>query len=336
MWLLVVATGPLHSGQFTITVSMSGHWGITVRLVTTLSPKNVHHSRWTKPRGAGAGSWWVITIGSRMGMKTYSPGWRSSSEWGTRLTSSAVVGGMEGVCLNFTASAGKSYVDNPPSNTMTGMTGTIETLAAWALTTLVSAFVGSYIGSYLKKKGEDRATREGFKNVRAELAETTRVTKEIERKISQEMWNEQRLWELKKEAIFSMMQAVGVVDDKIVALDAAYFATSTPPDRIEADSIHRKRDALYEALNDFSKKRSMAVLVCDPELMDHLSQVGKLVRRIASDLQQNKEISEEAYQQLRSLYSRAFDLARRELRVPEKKGDSVISSPQSSGSSARG
>src|SRR5947209_491574 len=33
VWFLVVATGPLHSGQFTMMVSMSGHWGRTVLLV---------------------------------------------------------------------------------------------------------------------------------------------------------------------------------------------------------------------------------------------------------------------------------------------------------------
>jgi hypothetical protein len=33
-------------------------------------------------------------------------------------------------------------------------------LILWALTTLLAAFVGSYLGSYLKKKGENRAIQE--------------------------------------------------------------------------------------------------------------------------------------------------------------------------------
>jgi hypothetical protein len=34
----------------------------------------------------------------------------------------------------------------------------METLIAWGLTTLAGSFIGSYLASYLKKKGENLAT----------------------------------------------------------------------------------------------------------------------------------------------------------------------------------
>jgi len=87
-----------------------------------------------------------------------------------------------------------------------------------ALTTLLSAFVGSYLAGYLKKKGESLATHEDFQAVLAELQETTRATKQIEAKISDEMWDRQKRWELRKEIFLEMLRAVGNAD---IALDHA-------------------------------------------------------------------------------------------------------------------
>jgi hypothetical protein len=85
-----------------------------------------------------------------------------------------------------------------------------------ALPTLLSAFVGSYLAGYLKKKGESLATHEDFEAVLAELQESTRATKQIEAKISDEMWDRQKRWELRKEIFLEMLRAVGNAD---VALD---------------------------------------------------------------------------------------------------------------------
>ena len=77
----------------------------------------------------------------------------------------------------------------------------------------------------------------------------------------------------------------------------------------------------------------MAILVCDHELINHLSSVRDVVRSITSDLHHKKEISEESYQQLRNLYSGAYELARRELRVPDDEDKSIVVMSQSTESS---
>jgi hypothetical protein len=57
---------------------------------------------------------------------------------------------------------------------------------ATAVITVVVAGGGAYLGSYLKKKGENWATKEDVK-------ELTRITKEIEAKITNEVWHQQRI-----------------------------------------------------------------------------------------------------------------------------------------------
>ena len=55
----------------------------------------------------------------------------------------------------------------------------------WALMILpfVSAGVGAYLGSYLKKKGENLATHEDIEIVLDQVRKVTQTTKEIEAKI---------------------------------------------------------------------------------------------------------------------------------------------------------
>jgi hypothetical protein len=59
---------------------------------------------------------------------------------------------------------------------------------ALGIAALVSG-LGAYFGAYLKRKGENYATKE-------DVAEITRITKEIEAKISDDTWARQRRWDL--------------------------------------------------------------------------------------------------------------------------------------------
>jgi hypothetical protein len=65
---------------------------------------------------------------------------------------------------------------------------TLTGAIAWGLTIISGAFLGSYLGAYMKKRGEQRAIDEGFKRILAQTAEAPMVTKEIENKLSNKVW----------------------------------------------------------------------------------------------------------------------------------------------------
>jgi hypothetical protein len=65
---------------------------------------------------------------------------------------------------------------------------------AATLTVLASLF-GSFLGSYMKKKGENLATRGALGDLVEQVRATTTATKAIEAKLSNEVWDRQRLWE---------------------------------------------------------------------------------------------------------------------------------------------
>jgi hypothetical protein len=77
--------------------------------------------------------------------------------------------------------------------------------------TAVIAGGGAYLGSYLKKKGENWATKEDLKQLVDQMSAVTHATKTIEARISTDIWYTQRMWELRKEALFQMLNEISNV-----------------------------------------------------------------------------------------------------------------------------
>jgi hypothetical protein len=103
----------------------------------------------------------------------------------------------------------------------------MEKLIALALTTLIGAFIGSFLGSYLKKKGENLATHEDLDKLVEQVRAVTTTTKEIEAKISTDVWDRQKRWEMKREVLFEATRRLGAVEDSLISLNAG-----RPGDRV--------------------------------------------------------------------------------------------------------
>jgi flagellar motor protein MotB len=92
----------------------------------------------------------------------------------------------------------------------------LETAAEYTgifITTMLGAGLGAYLGSFLKKKGEDLAMQEDIRKL-------TQATKEIEAKISTEMWDRQKRWELKRDVLFEAAKRLSELDDALIAWGA--------------------------------------------------------------------------------------------------------------------
>ena len=76
------------------------------------------------------------------------------------------------------------------------------------VTTVLGGGVGAYLGSYLKKKGENLATHEDIGRLVDQVTAVTRATKEIEGKISDDFWGQQRRWELHRDILLAAIDSV--------------------------------------------------------------------------------------------------------------------------------
>jgi hypothetical protein len=90
----------------------------------------------------------------------------------------------------------------------------------WAIGTLLSAFVGSFLAAYLSEKGKNLATREDVDNLVEQMSMVTKATKEIEARISGDLWDRQKRWELKREILFDAIRRLADLEEGLIALDS--------------------------------------------------------------------------------------------------------------------
>jgi hypothetical protein len=83
---------------------------------------------------------------------------------------------------------------------------------AVAVVTFLSGGAGAYVASYLKKKGENLATHEDIDKLVEQVRAVTTTTKEIEAKISGELWDKQRHWEAKRDSLLGTVKSLSSVD----------------------------------------------------------------------------------------------------------------------------
>jgi hypothetical protein len=160
----------------------------------------------------------------------------------------------------------------------------VEHIIYLLLSMLVSAFVGSYLAGYLRKKGENLATHEDINKLVAQVAAVTTATKEIEAKISNEVWERQRRWEIKKDAVFETMRELSTVLTTLGHLMTNY---SVPPDESTRLEMQKMRNDAYReyqsAHASFVRARMLAMVVSGKEVRNAFDQLELKAAGVARD-----------------------------------------------------
>jgi len=186
----------------------------------------------------------------------------------------------------------------------------------WGLSILVGAFVG-YLAGYMKKKGENLATKEDLDDLVKQVSAVTQATKAIEAKITDQVWNRQRHWEMKRDSLFAALEALGRVDDALVGITVVLEAEgkAANPDSLRSAKAEA-REAWHRAISDFQGKRVMALVVCGKKTNAALFNAGQQSKDCARKLFAGQSNSyEEATPSLKPAIARVFAVIRQELAV---------------------
>jgi len=173
----------------------------------------------------------------------------------------------------------------------------IYKLILWALTTLGSAFLGSYLGAYLKKKGENQAIHEDLTNVLEQVSAVTTTTKTIEAKISDDVWRRQKHWELKRDVLFEVLRKFRAAEETLVFFDGLMGVHAENPEVTHfLKSSVEAGEKWLAASGEFEEAQSLLEAVCDQELVAASKRLRRHLRSVAVKIG-NKEF--EAYKQSR-------------------------------------
>jgi hypothetical protein len=217
----------------------------------------------------------------------------------------------------------KSGLNGPDSLGINYNCKTMNVLALIKLGVVaIGAGAGAYFGSYLKKKGENLATHEDIDKLIKQVAAVTQTTKEIETRISNEVWDRQKQWELKKETIFELGKRVSGAKDALSTLYAVYSTDKNSKKNGGPERPEKQQDAAgkcNEALNRLDEAHLSMDLVCEKALSQTSGEFLLFVRNLAQDiLAWNPEKFEALTPQLGRLLKKLNDAMRNELGIQEK------------------
>jgi hypothetical protein len=142
----------------------------------------------------------------------------------------------------------------------------IENFIVWALSVLVGAFIGSFLSGYLNQKGQNLATHEDINKLLDQVRAVTKTTKEIEAKISDEVWDRQKRWELKRDLLIDMVKKVTSLQEALLRLYGVGLTNEVSSD---PENLQQKLEATYKstarfnlALAEYNQGKLVVDLVC--------------------------------------------------------------------------
>jgi hypothetical protein len=155
----------------------------------------------------------------------------------------------------------------------------MELFMGVAITSIVGSWAGSFLGAYLKKKGENLATHEDVDKIVSQVAAVTRATKEIESKIDRATWDRQKQWELKREVLFEVTKQTALAKDALTNLYGIYNAPAGKPERLD----QKVKVALewQSAAQQLNQTTAFVSVVCRDELHTLLLHFGLFCRNFA-------------------------------------------------------
>jgi hypothetical protein len=152
-----------------------------------------------------------------------------------------------------------------------------------AVLSFVCAGFGAYVGSYLRKRGENLATHEDLDKIVAQMEATTEATKAIEARISNEVWDRQRQWELKREVLLAAAKRLAAAQEALNSHGTAMELHSGPdPNPYFAQAVVKSGEEWFSAIAELDESRLLADIVCEPETARALDAFAIHAKKAAS------------------------------------------------------
>ena len=196
----------------------------------------------------------------------------------------------------------------------------MEPLIIGALTTLVGVLVG-YLTGHAKKKGENRAIHEDIGKLTDQVAAVTKTTKEIEAKISSDVWDRQKRWELKREVLLEATLRAAQLDDALRVLNITIDLEREQASQdasLNLDLLNRRNAAGAEwlkAANAFDQTKLWVSVVCGEAVTAAIHNLAAVGMYIAAKLANGEDIYDEEKPEFMQRLFAARDAIREELRI---------------------
>jgi hypothetical protein len=162
----------------------------------------------------------------------------------------------------------------------------------------VASLIGGLFGAYLKRRGENLATHADLDKLIEQMSAVTETTENIKAAISDDVWDRQKQWELRRDTLFETVRALSDLNNALIELHSIH---SSPIPGHEDLKLHRMNELRekaksFDARNaKFSSSMFLARMVIGKELHKALTECVNEIRSIS-----RKILNEETAYYMRS------------------------------------
>ena len=138
-----------------------------------------------------------------------------------------------------------------------------------------------------RKKGETFATHEDIDKLVDQVRAVTTTTKQIEAKISNEVWDRQKQWELKREVLFQTTKRLAELNDGLLGLDALYRTQKKENKYDDPAWIvirHKSVKEWQRVAKNFEKTFQLVQVVCAKETIAVFGHISRKTSAVAGDI----------------------------------------------------
>jgi hypothetical protein len=164
-------------------------------------------------------------------------------------------------------------------------------LAGWGFVAILLLFWRSFIPEYLKEKGKNLATHEDIDKLVTQVQAVTKATKEIESKISSDLWDRQKQWELRRDILFDAAKRVSQVEGKLLSLHTYWCSKlkgEIPDEGSRIRLEHQYVNEWREAMRSFEETEILVQVTCSRETVYAFAELSNLLRKTAAEITSNK------------------------------------------------
>jgi hypothetical protein len=135
----------------------------------------------------------------------------------------------------------------------------------WPILTVLGSFTGGYVGAYLTTKAKNLATHEDIGKLVDQVTAVTTATKEIEAKISIDVWDRQKRWETKRDVLFSAIPRIAEMDDALLSFANVFVQKQEPEDQGLSEARTKSTRRWLDAWAKYDETKLLVAIVCAEE-----------------------------------------------------------------------
>jgi hypothetical protein len=186
----------------------------------------------------------------------------------------------------------------------------------YALLSLLGGLFGGYLGAYVRKKGENLATKE-------DIAQITRIQHDIQNNISNEFWMRQRNWDMKREAAFELMREAAVFQESVVRMVSswrAFHLHQRADEKVDVE-LAKANERYQEAVARHWRAKAIAGLLLGEQVMNQANKfeaAGRAVTNLITADVTDEQLTTAASASGRE-HQELMEIVRKELSSPEIK-----------------